>query len=169
MQQAQIVLMAWLLVASLLSFIPDTTCAGQSATDPCALVPLEKIQAAFPAITGMERKSYGPHENCSYLDKFNIPALTVTTGRDPDSSPHAMMENLGDGYQVVDISGLGDEAAMAVSKGNPKYGIEGGGVAELYIKKGDGFLLLAPMRVEVMADGPGFEKLKSLAREMLAR
>ena len=156
-------------VIFLLFFMPPCFAGQPTTDDPCGLVPLARVQAAFPAITGMEQKDFGPHKNCSYLDKFNIPALTVTTGRDPHSSAHAMMENLGDGYRVVELSGLGDEAAMAISKDNPKYGIEGGGVAELYIKKGDRFLLLAPMRIKVRENSPGLEKLKSLARDMLAR
>jgi len=69
----------------------------------------------------------------------------------------------------MDVPGLGNEAAMAVSKGTPKYHIKGGSVAELYIKKGDRFFLLAPMRLKIKANGPGFEQLKQLAREMLAR
>jgi len=163
-------LLPFLLIALVLSWTAVTSQAADLTTaDPCGLVPLARVQAAFSAITGMEQKNFGPHKNCSYLDKFNIPALTVTTGRDPHSSAHAMMENLGDGYRVVEISGLGDEAAMAISRGNPKYNIKGGGVAELYIKKGDRFLLLAPMRIKVRENSPGLEKLKSLARDMLAR
>jgi hypothetical protein len=78
-----------------------------------------------------------------------------------------MMANTGEGYEVRDVPELGDEAAMALTLPDPRLAIPGGLVAELYVRKGDLFLLLAPVRLEIRTEGPGFDKFMVLTREML--
>ncbi len=144
---------------------------GRAATypgiDPCSLVVPAEVYAVFPKLKTMKKQTIGPNTTCSYLDGFGLSGLIVSVHRDDGISAHAMMENLGDGYTVQDVPGLGSQAAMAVTKGDPQYGIEGGIVAELYIKKGKTSLLIAPARIEVKATGAVFEKLRGLAQEML--
>ncbi len=141
--------------------------ATLSGIDPCGLIAPEAVYAAFPVLKTMEKQTIGSNTTCSYLDKFGISALMVSVHRDKGISARAMMENMGEGYMVQDVAELGDEAAMAVSKEIPQYNIPGGMVAELFIKKGGSTLLLAPVRIEVKADGSSFEKFKKMAMNML--
>jgi hypothetical protein len=138
-----------------------------SGIDPCALVAPDKVYAAFPALKTMKKQTIGANTTCNYLDKLGLPGLMVSVHQYDGISPHAMMENLGEGYTVKNVPGLGDEAAMALTRPNPELAIPGGLVAELYVKKGNTTLLIAPMRIEVRAAGEGLEKLQELAGEML--
>ncbi len=137
--------------------------------DPCALIEKEKVMAAFPTVKAMEKQTIGPNTTCNYLNDRGFSALIISVHKYDGISPHVMMENLGNGYHVEDVDGLGDEAAMAITLAKPKYGIEGGGVAELYIRKGETTLLIAPVRVKVKAEGEGLGRLKALTREMTAQ
>jgi len=148
---------------------PALPAATLSGIDPCTLIAPDKVYAAFPALKTMKKQTIGANTTCNYLDKLGLSGLIVSVHKYDGISPHAMMENLGDGYTVENVPGLGDEAAMAVTLPKPEYGIRGDGVAELYIKKGNTTLLLAPVRIEVRAAGEGLEKLKELAGEMMGR
>ncbi len=146
---------------------------GHAATrpdiDPCDLIALEKVYAAYPALKKMEKQTIDTSTTCNYLDKFGIPALIISIHKNDGISSYTMMTSLGVSYSVRDVPGLGDEAAMAISVGNPKYNIPGGEVAELYIKKGGNALLLAPARIKVKADGSSFEKFKNMSMKMLEK
>ena len=162
-------LLTGLIVLLIISTALNGLSASHPNVDPCRLMSLEKVAAAFPAIQKAQHKTYGAGEVCNYVDKLGLPALIVTIGQDSESSARGMMANLGDGYTVKDVAGLGDEAAMAVTKPEPKYSIPGDLVAELYIRKGSSYLLLAPARIEIKDSGPDFDKLLSIARQMLSK
>ena len=50
----------------------------------------------------------------------------------------------GKGYQVIDLEGLGDQAAVAIQQANPQYGTTAG-VAILGLAKGDYMVTLSPV------------------------
>ncbi len=154
------------ILLSIPGFTPAATMAGMN---PCGLIEKGKMLAAFPALKDMEQQTIGPNTTCNYLDKYGISALIISVHLDDGIKPLDMMKNLGKGYRVEAVAGLGDRAAMAISLPNAKYGIKGGGVAELYIKKGKSCLLLAPARIKIGVDGPEFVKLKVIAAEMLEK
>ncbi len=137
-----------------------------ATNNPCQLIALEKVQELFPVVEKMEKKNYGVNQICNYINKQEIPVITVSTGSD-NISPRTMMSNLGDGYVVQDMPSLGDEAAMALTLPEPKLGIAGDLVVELCIRKGDTYLLLAPSGVEIEKSGSLFTSFLSLARAML--
>ncbi len=137
--------------------------------DPCTLIALKVVSAAFPTLQTMKKQTIGPNTTCNYLNRSGLSGLIVSVHRDDGISAHTMMENLGKGYRAVDVPGLGDEAAMAVTLPEPKYNIPGGLVAELYIKKGGSALLLAPARIEVKAGDESLGLLQELAARMLGR
>jgi len=134
--------------------------------DPCALIAKEKVFAAFPAIKSMEKQTIGPNTTCNFLDKFGIPALIVSVGRADHKKALNAIQGMGDSYSFQPVSGLGDSAAMALTRGNPKFGIRGGLVAELHVIKNNSFVNLAPVRLDAPSDGPVFAQLKNLAMEM---
>jgi hypothetical protein len=130
-------------------------------------MPFNEVADAFPVVKKTSHRNYGTGKACNYLNKRGFTALMVSIGQDSKSSAREMMSNLGDGYTVKDVSGLGYEAAMAVTEPDPQLAIPGGLVTELYIKKGNSYLLLAPVSIQIKDSGPEFEKLLSVARGML--
>ena len=54
----------------------------------------------------------------------------------------------------------------ALIKGNPRFGIPGGLVAELHVIQNRSFVNLAPMRLDCKTDSLAFAKLKKPAMEM---
>jgi len=74
------------------------------------------LYSAFPAIKAMEKQTIGPNTTCNFLDTFGIPALIISVGRADHRDALKALASMGDGYSYQPISGLGDSAAMAVTK-----------------------------------------------------
>ena len=152
------------------SFVsPALSASNPDHIDPCALISKEKVMAAFPTIKAMKKQTIGPNTTCNFLDKIGIPALIISVGRADNRDALKALAGMGDGYSYQPISGLGDSAAMAVTKPAPKLGITGGSVAELHVIRKKSFVNLAPVRIEVQAKGPAFAALKQLATEMATK
>ena len=134
--------------------------------DPCALIAKEKVYAAFPAIKSMKKQTIGPNTTCNYLNEKGFSALIVSVGRADHNKALDAIQGMGDSYSFQPVSGLGDSAAVALTRGNPKFGIRGGLVAELHVIKSNSFVNLAPVRLDAPSDGPVFTQLKNLAVEM---
>ncbi len=137
--------------------------------DPCSLIEKEKVMAAFPAVKAMEKQTIGPNTTCNYLNDKGFAALIVSAGRAYYRDGLSALAGMGEGYSYKSVSGLGDSAAMAVTKPEPKYGIKGNIVAELHVITKKSFVNLAPVRLDVRADGPAFTTLKQLATEMATK
>ncbi len=137
--------------------------------DPCALIGKEKMMTAFPAIKGMEKQTIGPNTTCNYLNDKGISGLIVSAGRADHRDALKALAGMGDGYSYQPVSDLGDSAAIAVTKPNPKFDIKGGNVVELHVITKDSFVNLAPILLEVQAGGPAFASLKQLAAEMATK
>jgi len=155
------------LIFSLVS--PALSASNPDHIDPCALIGKEKVMAAFPAIKKVEKQTIGTNTTCNYLNDKGFSALIVSVGRADHRDALNALAGMGDGYSYQPISGLGDSAAMAVTKPNPKLGVEGGSVAELHVIRKKSFINLAPVRLEVQAKGPAFVTLKKLAAEMATK
>jgi len=143
--------------------------ANPDHIDPCALIGKEKVMAAFPAIKSMENQTIGPNTTCNYLNDKGFAALIVSAGRADHRDALSALAGMGDGYSYQPVSELGDSAAIAVTKPEPKLGITGGIVAELHVISKKSFVNLAPVRLEVQAGGPAFAGLKQLAAEMATK
>ncbi len=153
----------------LLSFCitqPAWSASNPDHIDPCALIEKEKVMAAFPAVKAMEKQTIGPNTTCNYLNDKGFVALIVSAGRADHRDALKALAGMGDGYSYQPVSGLGDSAAIAISKPNPKFDIKGGRVAELHVITKKSFGNLAPIRLAVQAGGPAFASLKQLAAEM---
>ena len=156
----------------LLSFCitqPAWSAANPDHIDPCALIEKEKVMTAFPAVKAMEKQTIGPNTTCNYLNDKGFAALIVSAGRADHRDALKALAGMGEGYSYQPVSGLGNSAAMAVTKPEPKYGIKGGNVAELHVITKKSFVNLAPVRLEIRADGPVFITLKQLAAKMATR
>jgi len=161
-----------LIFALLLWSFAITPMAGRCSSHPeainsCGLIAAEKVMAAFPVLQKEERQKVGPIIQCNYLDKFGIPALTVSLGQ---AASHARdtLSLLDSGYVIEDVPNLGDEAAVAIQQANPAFGLKEG-VAALHIKKGQVSLNLSFTRINIPAKGAAFDQVKQLAAEMLEK
>ncbi len=135
--------------------------------DPCGLIAADKVLAAFPELQKAEKQKVGPMTMCNFLDKFGIPALTISLTRAADHARDSL-SLLDSGYEIKDIPNLGDEAAVAIQQANPAFGLKEG-VAALHVKKGRISLNLSFTRIDIPAGGAVFDQVKQLAAEMLEK
>ncbi len=150
-----------------LNILQSAFAATRANFDPCSLISEKDVYALFPKLKTRETSTIGPNTTCNYLDSFGLPGLMVSVHENDSISAGSMMFGLGDGYRVKPVAGLGTDAAMAITVAKPEYGVEGGNVAELYVKTGKFSLLLAPARILVPSSGTVFDSFKTLAAEML--
>jgi hypothetical protein len=89
----------------------------------------------------------------------------------PSSSLRAELKNGIDafgGYTIVDVAGLGDEAAAAFQKPDASKGLTAG-LAMLMVRSGDHVIQLSTPRVQVLQDSQPFALVKQLAATALSR
>jgi len=137
----------------------------QKIIDPCSLIEVEQLCAVFPILQKAEKQSVGPETVCNYLDKMGIPALIVSVTM-TRTGVHESLSKLGPGYVIEDIPGLGDESAIAIQQPNPKFGLQEE-IAALLVKKGATSLNFSFFRIKLKPGDSEFEKIKTLAAEMI--
>jgi len=158
-----------LLFLLIVSIFPTqlAVCATYPNINPCSLIALPTVYKAYPKIKTMEEQTIGPNTSCNYLNEYGLSELIVSVHKDDGIAAESVVSMLGDGYRIEIIEGLGKEAAMAVTLPKPEYGIAGDLVAELYVKKNNVCLMLAPARLNVRASGSSFDTFKTIVMEML--
>ncbi len=139
----------------------------QKRVDPCDLIAAEPLIAIFPTLQKAEKQSVGQETVCNYLDKMGIPALVVSVSK-AGADVRKTLSMLGSGYVIEEMSGLGDQAAIAIQQANPKFGLQEG-IAALHVKKGTSSLNFSFFRINLMPADPEFEKIKVLAAEMIGK
>lgn len=148
---------------------PLTGQCAQKTEDinPCDLIAIEKIITAFPTLKKAKHETIGHSSVCNYLDKYDIPALVVSVSQ---AGLHARdsLSMLDSSYKIENISGLGEDAAIAIQQANPKIGLQTG-IAALHIKKKSISLNISFFRISIQENTTNFEKVKSLAVEMLEK
>ncbi len=155
-------------ICSLISGLQTGSCATRLGPNPCDLIAPEKVYAVFPILKAMKKETIGPNTTCNYLDKYNIPALIISTGKAGSTSARDILSMLGSSYTIQDISGLGDDAAIAIQQAKPEYSLDEG-IAQLHVKQGKIFLSLSPVRIKTSSVNEELGKLKILATEMLKK
>lgn len=83
-----------------------------------------------------------PHVQGCIWPATGIPSFILQVLPAP-ASVHSSIDP-GEGYQVIDLEGLGDQAAVAIQQANPQYGTATG-VAILGLAKGDYMITLSPV------------------------
>lgn len=152
----------------------DSTPAPAAKVDACALVTASMV-AKYA--TGLGKGHPGaipkksPFSTCVWSDAHHIPGLILTVGpSDPSGVAKGLQRDLGEtGYRVVSVSGLGDEAAVAIQQADPKFHTKTG-VATLTVRVGKRQIGFSPMRPAISGTGtPAFKRLKELAAETAKR
>jgi len=135
--------------------------------NPCDLIAIGKIITTFPALKKAKNETIGRSSVCNYLDKYDIPALAVSVSQ---AGLHARdsLSMLDSSYKIENINGLGEDAAIAVQQANPKIGLQTG-IAALHIKKKSISLNISFFRISIQQNTTEFERVKSLAEEMLEK
>ncbi|MES9906370.1 MAG: hypothetical protein ABW168_27275 [Sedimenticola sp.] len=135
--------------------------------DACSLVTQEAVDSLFAESPGPGGSSsptpdiqgcVWPAEGLSRLILQVLPA--------PASVRDSI--DLGDGYRIIDVEGLSGQAAAAIQKENPEYGITSG-LAIFGIVKDDYMVTLSPVRLNIKERSPQFELLKELANSAVQR
>lgn len=164
----QLFSLSFLLFLSLMMGLPVGVCSQkQKSVEPCGLIAAEKLFAIFPTLQKAEEQSVGSQTVCSYLDTMGIPALVISISK-AGKSVSKTLAMLGSGYVIEDVSGLGDEAAIAIQQANPKFGLKEG-IAALHIKKGKRSLNFSFFRINLKPGDVEFDKIKILAAEMIGK
>jgi hypothetical protein len=141
--------------------------------DACSLLSNADVHALAPSL-GKGRPGNVRFKNvstCEWPDAHGIPALTAQVNPAP---PHSLVKDLSSGiaamggYDIKSISGLGDEAAMAVQRANPKYHLKEG-IAILSVRVGKRVVSLSPMRIKIKPGTAKFRRLKRLAAKAVSR
>ena len=143
------------------------TTATAASPDACHLLSNADVHSLAPSL-GEARPGTVKIKNvssCDWPDAHGIPGLMLQVTPAPS---HSLREDLASGiaamggYDIKNVPGVGDEAAVAVQQANPKYGLKAG-VAILSVRVGKQVVSLSPVRVVVKPGTAKFEQLKQLA------
>jgi hypothetical protein len=148
--------------------------APTAKVDACALVTASMV-ARYA--TGLGKGHAGkvprqsPVSTCVWSDADHLPALILTVApSDPSGVAKGLEQGMAAmGYKVVSISGLGDEAAVAIQQADPKLHTKTG-IATLAVRVGKRQIGYSPMRPPISGTGtPTFKRLKELAAKTAER
>jgi len=152
----------------------DSASAPVAKVDACALVTASMV-AKYASGLGKGHPGAIPKQSpvstCVWSDAHHIPGLILTVGpSDPSGVAKGLETDLGKmGYRVVSVSGLGDEAAVAIQQADPKLHTKTG-IATLTVRVGKRQIGYSPMRPAISGtDAPAFKRLKELAAETAKR
>lgn len=141
---------------------PGAEKAGETKqADVCGLLTQAEVDSLFGKPAGAGRPDFAvPHvQGCVWPAK-GAPSLILQVLPAP-ANVHSSIDP-GKGYRVIDLEGLGDQAAVAIQQANPQYGIAAG-VAILGLAKGGCMVALSPVRLGIQEGSPQLERLKKLA------
>ncbi|MGA7801352.1 MAG: hypothetical protein WCC36_11130 [Gammaproteobacteria bacterium] len=153
---------AWLAMLAV-SYAPATAAAPP---DACSLLSNADIHSLAPSL-GKGRPGSVKIANvstCGWPDAHGIAALTLQVAPAPSHSLHDDLASAfgAMGYDIQSVSGLGDEAVVAVQQADPKYGLQAG-VAILSVRVGKRVVSLSPARIDVKPGSARYQRLKELA------
>lgn len=141
--------------------------AVAASPDACHLLSDADVHALAPSL-GKARPGKVKIKNvstCEWPDAHGIVGLMLQVTPAPSRSLHEDLASgiaaMG-GYDIDNVPGLGDEAAMAVQRPNPKYGLKAG-IAILSVRVGKRVVSLSPIRVDVKPGTAKFKLFKRLA------
>jgi hypothetical protein len=150
--------------------LPMVLCATAAAGTPpdaCNLLNNAEVHSLAPSL-GEARPGTVKIKNvssCEWPDAHGMPGLMLQVAPAPS---HSLRDDLASGiaamggYDIENVPGVGDEAAMAVQQANPQYGLKAG-VAILSVRVGKRVVSLSPVRVVVKPGTAKFAGLKQLA------
>lgn len=141
--------------------------AVAATPDACSLLSNADVHSLAPSLVkGRPGKvKFKNVSTCEWVDAHGIPGLMLQVNPAP---PHSLHKDLLSGiaamggYDIKSISGLGDEAAMAVQQANAKYHLKVG-IAMLSVRVGKRVVSLSPMRISIKPGTVKFRRFKQLA------
>jgi len=143
-----------------------------AAVDACGLLSNAEIHALAPGLSaGHKGKVIVANTSvCEWDDAHHVPGLILQVSpADPSGVKKGLEEGFANmGYDIRDVTGLGDEAAVAIQRADPAHGIETV-VAELVLRVGKYQLLLSPTYLNIAPATADFKHLKTLAARAAAR
>ncbi len=143
-----------------------------AVVDACGLLSDAEVHALAPDLSaGHKGKVTVANTSiCEWDDAHHVPGFILQVSpADPSGVKKELEEGFANmGYDVRDVAGLGDEAAVAVQRADPARGIEAG-VAGLVLRVGKRQLALSPVYLNITPATVKFKHLKALAAQAAAR
>jgi len=149
----------------------STSSQATTATNPCSLLTDAEVAKLAPGIKHGKLDTVAGAKICDWLDANGIPAVQLQVYPAPSSSLRTDLKTgiaAYGGYTIVDVAGLGDEAAAAFQKADPSKGLTAG-LATLLVRSGDRVIGLSTPRVQVLQGSKAFALVKQLAATALKR
>lgn len=153
----------------------STTAAASSASssgsvDPCTVLTKAQVATLYPGVGDPKVQDVGSTKICNWPDANGIPAVMVQVVAPPGGSLRDDVTTglMGTAYDVVDVSGVGDEAVAAFQQPDPSKGLTAG-MAILEARKGNHVVDISVGPSVVVTQGsPQFDTVKQLATEALS-
>ncbi len=138
-------------------------------TNPCSLLSTADVQQLDPALGAGKVATVGKNKICDWPDAHGIPAVQLQVVIPPSGSlKDDLKTNLApSGYDVVDLSGIGDEAAAAFQQADASKGLTAG-LAEIEARAGDRVVGITTPGLSITQDSAQFETVKQLLSKALA-
>jgi hypothetical protein len=137
------------------------------ALNVCSLLTQQEVDSLFGGPTGPG----GPSSPAPHIQGCVWPAEGVSKFiLQVQAAPADLKQSIdmGDGYRLIDLPGLGSEAAAAIQLGKPEYNIQEG-VAILAISDGNKMVTLSPVMLQIKEGSPQFELLQKIASSAVQR
>ncbi len=144
-----------------------------ATVDACSLLSDAEVHVLSPGLSAGHtgKVIVANTSTCEWDNAHHLPALTLQVSpADPSGVKKELDEGFANmGYDVLDVAGLGNEAAVAVQRADPAHGIEAA-VAELALRVGKHQLILSPIQLHITTTaGADFERLKTVAAQAAER
>ncbi len=163
MKQIPLITLFGLVLASLSACDSDQKSSRKAAVnniDACSLLTQQEIDGLFDHPIGSGKlDSPNPRIRQCLWPAEGVPKLILQVLPTPVELKKAI--DMGKGYRLLEIKGLGFEAVAAIQEANPQYQTKEG-VAILGVRKGDYILSLSPVKLEIHEGSARFETLKQL-------
>ena len=174
----------WLAACSSQKDVPK----AMAAIDACGLLSTAEVHALAPGLSAgygekmivkdkmaafvKVKANVANAPICVWDDAHHVDGLMLQVGpADPSGVKKGLEEGgfaANMGYDVRDVTGLADEAAVVIQRADPAHGLKVE-VAGLVLRVGKYQLLFSPVYLNIAPATAGFKQLKTLAAQAAAR
>ena len=148
-----------------------TAASAGAAVDPCSLLTDAEVGKLVSGVAHGKLQTVAGTRICEWPDSHGIPTVQLQVTTAPTTSLREELANLNagnDGYSIVSVAGIGDEAAAAFQKADPSKGIQAG-MATLAARSGESVVSLSTPLVQVLQGSRRFTVAKQLASKAISR
>ncbi len=148
-----------------------TSSAKAATTDPCSLLTDAEVRKLEPSLAHGKLETIAGTQICVWANANGIPAVQLQVTTAPSSSLKKELANLNagnNGYTIVAVAGIGDEAAAAFQKADASMGLKAG-LATISVRSGGRVVSISTPLVPVPQGSQSFAVAKQLASTAVSR